>query len=75
MTAKHQLMELVHRFAGDDRLEDFDKAVDSVIDEHLDELRRAVCVIGIVGEKDGHEVIRRNSVLDIIDQRRFNSHN
>ena len=33
------------------------------------ELRRALCVIGVVGEIDGHPVIRRESVLNIIDTR------
>ncbi|WP_069357844.1 hypothetical protein [Burkholderia cenocepacia] len=36
----------------------------------IEELRRAICVIGVVGEIEGHDVIRRNSVLDIIGQRR-----
>lgn len=35
----------------------------------LEELRRAICQIGIVGALDGHDVIRRESVLDIIDRR------
>jgi len=36
----------------------------------LDELRRAVCVVGVVGQTDGHDVVRRNSVLEVIDVRR-----
>ncbi|KUO98021.1 hypothetical protein AR276_23835 [Stenotrophomonas maltophilia] len=36
----------------------------------LDELRRAICVVGVVGQIDGHDVVRRNSVLDVIDFRR-----
>lgn len=36
----------------------------------LEELRRAVCVVGVVGQIDGHDVVRRNSVLDVIDTRR-----
>lgn len=36
----------------------------------LKELRRAVCVVGVVGQIDGHDVVRRNSVLDVIDVRR-----
>ncbi|KKF88624.1 hypothetical protein XY58_08385 [Stenotrophomonas maltophilia] len=36
----------------------------------LDELRRAVCVVGVVGQIDGHDVVRRNSVLGVIDVRR-----
>ncbi len=36
----------------------------------LDELRRAVCVVNVVGQIDGHDVVRRNSVLDVIDVRR-----
>lgn len=36
----------------------------------LDELRRAVCVVNVVGKIDGHDVVRRNSVLDVIDTRR-----
>lgn len=36
----------------------------------LDELRRAVCVVNVVGQIDGHDVVRRNSVLDVIDNRR-----
>lgn len=35
----------------------------------MDELRRAVCLIGTVGTIDGHDVIRRNSALEIIDAR------
>lgn len=36
----------------------------------IEELRRALCVIGVVGTIDGYDVIRRESVLDIIDRRR-----
>lgn len=36
----------------------------------LEELRRAICGIRIVGYMNDYEVIRRNSVLDLIDQRR-----
>jgi len=36
----------------------------------LEELRRAVCVVNVVGQIDGHDVVRRNSVLDVIDYRR-----
>lgn len=36
----------------------------------LGELRRAVCVVNVVGQIDGHDVVRRNSVLDVIDTRR-----
>lgn len=35
----------------------------------LEELRRAVCVVGVVGQIDGHDVVRRNSVLDVIDSK------
>jgi hypothetical protein len=27
-------------------------------------------VVGVVGQIDGHDVVRRNSVLDVIDTRR-----
>lgn len=30
-----------------------------------------MCVIGVVGQIDGHDVIRRGSVLDIIEQRKL----
>lgn len=36
----------------------------------LEELRLAVCVVNVVGQIDGHDVVRRNSVLDVIDTRR-----
>ncbi|MBH1851883.1 hypothetical protein I5V61_06350 [Stenotrophomonas maltophilia] len=36
----------------------------------LDELHRAVCVVNVVGQIDGHDVVRRNSVLDVINTRR-----
>lgn len=36
----------------------------------LDELRRAVCVVGVVGHIDGHDVVRRSSVPDVLDVRR-----
>lgn len=32
----------------------------------LEQLRRALCVIGELGEIDGHGVIRRNSMLEIV---------
>lgn len=35
-----------------------------------DELRRAVSVVNVVGRVDGHDVVRRDSVLDVIDTRR-----
>jgi hypothetical protein len=39
----------------------------------VEELRRALCAVGIVGTIDGRDVIRRDSVLDLID-RRLNAH-
>jgi hypothetical protein len=36
----------------------------------LDGLRSVICAIGIVGKIDGHDVIRRTSVLDLIDRSR-----
>jgi hypothetical protein len=36
----------------------------------LEETRRAVAAIAVVGQIDGHDVVRRLSVLDIIDRRR-----
>lgn len=41
-----------------------EQAVDS------DELRRAISVVNVVGRVDGHDVVRRDSVLDVIDTRR-----
>jgi hypothetical protein len=35
----------------------------------VDELRRAIAAIGVVDQVDGHDVIRRLSVLEVIDQR------
>lgn len=35
-----------------------------------DELRRAISVVNVVGRVDGHDVVRRDSVLDVIDTRR-----
>lgn len=37
--------------------------------ELTDEFRRALCAIAVVGQIDGHDVIRRESVLDIADRR------
>ena len=36
----------------------------------LDELRAVLCGVGIVGQIDGHDVIRRDSVIDLVDRRR-----
>jgi hypothetical protein len=36
----------------------------------LDQLRAVICAVGIVGQIDGYEVIRRNSVIDLIDRSR-----
>lgn len=35
----------------------------------VEELRRALCEIGVIAQIDGHDVIRRSSMLDIIDRR------
>lgn len=37
--------------------------------ERLESLRRSLAVIGVVGQIDGQEVVRRSSVLDIADRR------
>jgi hypothetical protein len=44
---------------------------DSLPDESVsfDELRHDICAIGVVGKIDCHEVIRRGSVIDIIEAR------
>jgi hypothetical protein len=36
----------------------------------LDHLRQTICAAGIVGIVDGHDVIRRDSVIDLIDRAR-----
>lgn len=36
----------------------------------LDELRATICGVGIFGNIDGHDLIRRDSVIDLIDRRR-----
>ena len=38
----------------------------------IDELERALCVIGVVGVIDGHDVIRRDSVIEIVRSRKAN---
>lgn len=35
----------------------------------LEELERALCLIGVVGNVDGHDVIRRDSVINVARQR------
>jgi hypothetical protein len=37
----------------------------------LDELRATICGVGIVGQINGDDVIRRESVIDLIDRRRL----
>lgn len=39
--------------------------------EELDELYRALSVVGVVGQIEGHDVIRRLSVLDIVRSRQI----
>ncbi|MEQ6351870.1 hypothetical protein [Ralstonia pseudosolanacearum] len=36
----------------------------------LETLRRMLCAVGIVGQIDGHDVIRRTSVIDLVDRAR-----
>lgn len=36
----------------------------------LHELRAVLCGVGVVGTVDGHEVIRRSSVIELVDARR-----
>ena len=43
--------------------------VSAAAPEAMRELERALCVIGIVGTIDGHAVIRRDSVLEIVRDR------
>lgn len=40
------------------------------IEAEIDDLRAVICGVGIVGQIDGHDVIRRASVLDLIDRSR-----
>jgi hypothetical protein len=35
----------------------------------MEELRRVLAGVGVVGQIDGHDVIRRLSVLDLVDRR------
>jgi hypothetical protein len=37
--------------------------------EAMEELRRVLAGVGVVGQIDGHDVIRRLSVLDLVDRR------
>jgi hypothetical protein len=39
------------------------------IEPAIEEMRRAVAAIAVVGQIDGHDVVRQLSVLDIIDRR------
>jgi hypothetical protein len=41
--------------------------------EALEELYRALSVVGVVGQIDGHDVIRRLSVLDVVRARQMRS--
>jgi hypothetical protein len=34
----------------------------------LQQLRRMMCGVGVVGQIDGHDVIRRDSVIELIDR-------
>lgn len=36
----------------------------------IEQLRRNLCVIGVVGQIEGYDVIRRNSMLEIVDRAR-----
>ena len=38
----------------------------------IDELERTLCMIGVVGVIDGHDVIRRDSVIEIVRSRKAN---
>lgn len=39
------------------------------VQEHpMSQLRRVMCGVGIVGQIDGHDVIRRESVIELIDR-------
>lgn len=49
------------------------QSVEGVTMFDIEELRRVVCGIGVVGQIDGHDVIRRDSVIDLIDRRRLAS--
>jgi hypothetical protein len=43
--------------------------IDNVANEAMEELERALCVIGVVGKIDGYDVIRRESVIGIARRR------
>ena len=43
--------------------------VKKAVAEALEELERALCLIGVVGNVDGHDVIRRDSVINVARQR------
>lgn len=37
--------------------------------KHLQELRATLCAVGVVGQIGGHDVVRRESVIDLVDRR------
>lgn len=43
--------------------------VKKAVADALEELERALCLIGVVGNVDGHDVIRRDSVINVARQR------
>jgi len=52
------------------RMRDMHFAEKSALAAQLDELRAVICGVGIVGKIAGHDVIVRESVIDLIDRRR-----
>lgn len=46
-----------------------DELVRKAVADVLEELERALCLIGVVGNVDGHDVIRRDSVINVARQR------
>ncbi|WP_414540400.1 hypothetical protein [Stenotrophomonas forensis] len=66
--AVYEIRGRKHPELGIYRVKPFYAAPAQAVD--LDELRRAVCVVNVVGQIDGHDVVRRNSVLYVIDTRR-----
>lgn len=38
------------------------------LEDRLHALRRVMCGVGVVGSVDGHDVIRRDSVIELIDR-------
>ena len=61
----HHDMEMLRMIPSGSKLYTAPQPAPAPLSESIDQVERALAIIGVVGAIDGHDVVRRESVLEI----------